>query len=98
MTVISVVKKKNMSSKKPLEVGKLYQTKISISFYSDVSNGFVWLKNLESMTVIMILENGCFDRFTKIITEDGQVGYIELIPPFITKMEEQWKNQLTNVQ
>lgn len=77
MTVISVaVKKKNMSSKKPLEVGKLYQTKIKISFYSDISNSFVWLKNLESMTVIMILENGCFDRFNKIITEDGQVGYI----------------------
>ena len=78
MTVISVAaKKKNMSSKKPLEVGKLYQTKISISFYSDISDSFVWSKNLESMTVIMILENGCFDRFNKIITEDGQVGYID---------------------
>lgn len=29
------------------------------------------------MTIIMALENGCFDRFTKIITEDGQVGYID---------------------
>lgn len=74
---ISVVKKKNMSSKKPLEIGKLYQTKISISFYSDISNSFIWLKNLESQKTIMILENGCFDRFTKIITEDGQVGYID---------------------
>lgn len=77
MTVISVVKKKNMSSKKPLEVGKLYQTKISISFYSCSSDSFVWSKNLQSMTIIMTLENGCFDRFTKIITEDGQVGYID---------------------
>jgi hypothetical protein len=66
-----------MSSKKPLEVGKLYQTKISISFYSCSSDSFVWSKNLESMTIIMALENGCFDRFTKIITEDGQVGYID---------------------
>ena len=79
MTAISLVvmKKKNMSSKKPLEVGKLYQTKISISFYCCSSDSFVWSKNLESMTIIMILENGCFDRFNKIITEDGQVGYID---------------------
>lgn len=78
MTVISVaVKKKNMFSKKPLEVGKLYQTKISISFYCCNSDSFVWSKILESMTIIMILENNCFDRFNKIITEDGQVGYID---------------------
>jgi hypothetical protein len=66
-----------MSSKKPLEVGKLYQTKISISFYGCISNSFAWLKNLESKIIIMILENNCFDRFNKIITEDGQIGYID---------------------
>lgn len=77
MIGISVVKKKNMSSKKPLEVGKLYQTKIKISFYSCSSDRFMWVKNVESKTFIMILENGCFDRFNKILTEDGQVGYID---------------------
>ncbi len=66
-----------MTSKKSLEVGKLYQTKIKISFYSFSSDRFTWLKNVESKTLIMILENGCFDRFNKIITGDGQVGYID---------------------
>jgi len=83
MTAISLVvmMKKNMSSKKPLEVGKLYQTKISISFYKFSSPTSVeLLKTINSKTIIMVLENQCQSglfRFTRIITGDGEVGYID---------------------
>jgi len=83
MTAISLVvmMKKNMSSKKPLEVGKLYQTKISISFYKFSSPTSVeLLKTINSKTIIMVLENQCQSglfRFIRIITGDGEVGYID---------------------
>ena len=70
-----------MTSKKPLEVGKLYQTKISISFYKFSSPTSVeLLKTINSKTIIMVLENQCQSglfRFTRIITGDGEVGYID---------------------
>ena len=57
------------------------QTKISISFYKFSSPTSVeLLKTINSKTIIMVLENQCQSglfRFTRIITGDGEVGYID---------------------
>lgn len=77
MTVISVVKKKK-SSRNSFQVGKIYQAKFDMCFYNLYGlTGVEWLKTINSKKLFMVLENRCQKRFTKIITGDGEVGYID---------------------
>jgi len=64
--------------KNSLQVGSIYESIISFSLYTiDESSAITWLKNINRQSSFMVLENGFSDRFTKIITQDGEVGYID---------------------